>query len=88
MNRLSTALIAAAAFAASPRAFACAVCFGDPGDPQTKGMNAAIVTLLGITYGLFFAMFAAGIVIWRRGRRIAPALDADSAGTEPGPSHG
>ena len=28
---------------------ACPVCFGDPNDPQTAALNAAIMTLLGIT---------------------------------------
>ena len=37
-------------------AYACATCFGAEGDPQTEGLNAAIITLLGVTYTLFIGM--------------------------------
>jgi hypothetical protein len=97
VNRFAVAL--AAAFAASPSVWACSTCFGDPNDPQSQGMNAAILTLLGVTYGVFFAMFAAGFVIWRRSRRSGAMLEvsADSeiappvpAASDPGPeaAHG
>jgi len=60
----------------APNVFACAVCFGDPDDAQTKGMNAAILTMLGITYSLFGLMIGAAILIWRRRRRLAETTDA------------
>lgn len=31
---------------------ACATCFGDPSAPAAKGMNWAIITLLGVTGGV------------------------------------
>ncbi|MEE9165845.1 MAG: hypothetical protein V3U24_00060 [Candidatus Neomarinimicrobiota bacterium] len=43
---------------------ACAVCFGDPGDPISKGINLAIITLLSVTgvvlggFGAFFVYLA------------------------------
>ena len=36
---------------------ACGVCFGEPGDPQTNGMNAAIGFLLVIVLGAGAALF-------------------------------
>ena len=32
--------------------FGCATCFGDPSAPAVKGMNWAIITLLGVTGGV------------------------------------
>ena len=32
--------------------FGCATCFGDPNAPAVKGMNWAIITLLGVTGGV------------------------------------
>lgn len=53
------------------RVWACAVCFGAKGDPQTQSLNMAILTLLGVTYTLFAAMIGAGFVLWRRARKLA-----------------
>ena len=36
--------------------WACETCFGNPEDPQTKGMAAAIITLLVITYLLLITI--------------------------------
>ena len=47
-------------------AMACATCFGAEGDPQTKGLNMAIITLLSVTYTLFFGMAIAAFVMWKR----------------------
>lgn len=48
--------------------YACPVCFGAPGSPQTKGMNNAIWFLLG-TIGLVQAGFVALFVtFWKRAR--------------------
>jgi len=67
MKRLMFAMLALSALYA-PDVFACAVCFGAPDDAQTKGMNAAILTMLGITYSLFAIMIGAAVFIWRRRR--------------------
>src|SRR5690606_24494256 len=90
MNRAIVGFAALMLLGAQSPVWACATCFGDPNDPQTQGMNAAIFTLLGITYGLFLAMFAAGFVIWRRSRNNAHSTPADLAAPEstPEPSHG
>ena len=91
MSRVVAAITSLSLFA-SVHASACSTCFGDPQDPQTHGMNAAIFTLLGVTYGLFCAMFAAGFVIWRRNRmRATGAPDSDGEAAQEsaqGPQHG
>jgi len=64
-----------AAMGLAPRlAMACAVCYGAPGAPQTRGMNFGIFTMLGITgvvlggFGGLFFSFA------RRARRHSAEL--------------
>ena len=48
---------------------ACAVCVGDPNDPQTKGASAAVLLLMGIT-GCVLSCFVAFFgYLWWRGRR-------------------
>jgi len=81
MNRLCTiGGITLLALTASAPAQACATCFGTPDDPQTQGMNMAIVTLLGVTYGVFGAMLGTVVVVWRMNRKNAPR---DSTGALP-----
>ena len=41
--------------------FSCATCFGDPNSNAGKGMDMAIITLLGVISPILFAI-AAGIV--------------------------
>ncbi|MFQ6607810.1 MAG: hypothetical protein ACE5EE_04650 [Fidelibacterota bacterium] len=48
---------------------ACATCFGAPDDPMTKGMNMAIITLLGIT-GSVMSMVGVMIVLLRKRARV------------------
>ncbi len=63
--------VALAACCLPEMAAACATCFGDPNSPMTRGMNLAILTLLGIT-GFVLSGFAALIVaLVRRARRYA-----------------
>ncbi len=50
---------------AVPWASACEVCFGNPEDPQTKGMQAAIITLLVITYVTLVTILGFFIYIFR-----------------------
>ena len=56
------------ALALAPEAWACAVCYGAPGDPMVKGVNNGIWVLLGLV-GLvqigFVAMFWS---FWRKAR--------------------
>ncbi len=57
---------------------ACATCFGAPDAPMTKGMNMAILTLLGVTgsvMGMAGTMF---IVLRRRARMLKEKLNDNS----------
>jgi hypothetical protein len=56
--------------------WACATCFGAEGDPQTKGLNAAIFTLLGVTYTLFGGMALMAFLYWKKNR----VISGDSSG--------
>ena len=62
------AVFALIALSVAPEAFACAVCYGAPGDPLVKGANNGIMFLLAVV-GLvqigFIAMFWS---FWRRAR--------------------
>lgn len=49
--------------------WACAVCVGNPNDPQTVGMNQAILGLLAITGVVLTGMAAFFVTLWRRARR-------------------
>ena len=53
MNRNFLILILLFIVALTPdNLFGCATCFGDPSAPAVKGMNWAIITLLGVTGGV------------------------------------
>jgi hypothetical protein len=52
-------------FISGSSAFSCPVCFGALDDPATKGMNIAIVTLLGVT-GSVLAGFVSFFLRLRR----------------------
>ena len=57
----------------------CAVCVGNPNDPQTIGMNQAILGLLAITGVVLTGFSALFITLWRRGRQSAdPAVECVS----------
>ena len=62
------------------QASACEVCFGDPNDPQTKGMNGAIITMVIITYLTITGMFTFFFVAYRRARakRLAATQEASA----------
>lgn len=63
-------------------ASACSVCFGDPDNPQSHGLNMAIFTLLGVLGGVmtFVVAFATKIALRIRRAELA------SASTEMGDS--
>ena len=65
---LTSVIIFALLLLAAHPVWACATCFGDPDSPQTKGLNMAILTLLGVTYTLFGGMLATAFFLWRNAR--------------------
>ena len=48
---------------------ACAVCFGAPDDPMTKGLNMAVIVMIGVTYVVIIGMLAMFIRLAVRSRR-------------------
>ena len=65
---LAAAATALAAVAPSP-AQACAVCFGDPASPLTKGADAGVMFLLGVVM-VVLAMFASVFLYWMKRARM------------------
>lgn len=53
---------------AAPDAFACAVCYGAPGDPMVKGVNNGIWVLLGLVAFVQLGFVAMFWSFWRRAR--------------------
>lgn len=76
---LVIAATAVAALLQGAPVWACATCFGAADDPQTKGMNMAIFTLMFVTYGLFLGMITAAFLIWRRNRRKAAVAEGEES---------
>jgi heme/copper-type cytochrome/quinol oxidase subunit 2 len=69
----STAVALFASLCAYPAiGSACAVCFGAPDDPQTKGLNMAIFVMIGVTYVVVLGMAAMFIAHSVRARRRTP----------------
>jgi hypothetical protein len=52
----------------APVAQACAVCYGAPDDPMTKGMNNGIWVLLGVVAFVQFGFIALFWTFWKRAR--------------------
>ena len=70
-------------------AWACATCFGAEGDPQTEGLNMAIITLLGVTYTLFTGMGVAAFLMWRKNqKRMMEEAEHELSVIEEAPTHG
>ncbi|MEO8381914.1 MAG: hypothetical protein ABI779_19790 [Acidobacteriota bacterium] len=63
---VACALLASAVFSQS--ALACAVCYGAPGDPMTKGLNNGIWVLLGLVGFVQISFAALFWSFWRRAR--------------------
>ena len=49
---------------------ACAVCYGDPESPLTKGLEKGVMVLVGVIYTVLGAMAATFIYWMRRHRRL------------------
>ena len=50
--------------------FACAACYGDPSSSAGKGMDMAIITLLGIIGPILLAIFIGIVSIGLKSKRI------------------
>jgi hypothetical protein len=58
------------AVALAPEAWACAVCYGAPGDPMVKGVNNGIWVLLGLVGVVHIGFVALFWSFWRKGREL------------------
>jgi hypothetical protein len=65
--------------------WACAVCYGDPNSSMTQGINAAVLSMVGVTTVVLCGFLALIIAIAMRTRRHRAMLDAANAieGTQP-----
>lgn len=79
MRRRGAVVFAVAALLVSTcPALACAVCFGDPDSPLTKGALMGVYVLVGVV-GFVLAGIAATGVFWvQRSRRLARTGDWDT----------
>jgi len=66
---LRHALVLALVLAHHHAAWSCAVCVGNPTDPQSQGMQKAILGLLVITGGVLAGFAGFFVVLWRRAQR-------------------
>jgi hypothetical protein len=81
IKRLTIIVLVAAIALRCDSSFACSTCFGAEGNPQTEGLNAAIITLLSVTYTLFSCMALAAFLYWKKNR----ILPVDENGDDPSP---
>ncbi len=79
MNRPFQGILLLLVSSIVPRvAAACPVCFGAKDSPMTSGMNAAILTMLGITGSVLLAIVTTFFILWRRYRRRQLQLSQDA----------
>ena len=88
MNRLRQWIVFATAtsivlLVETQAAWACAVCFGAPDDPQTRGMNMAIITMLSVTGIVMAFIISVGVMVWRRTLEFNALHDAEEGGSAP-----
>ena len=75
MKRFSFFLAMVLALAPA-RAFACAVCYGDPNSLQVQGAEAGVLFLLGVIVSVLLSI-AGMILFWaRRARRISQVTNS------------
>jgi hypothetical protein len=67
---LSLTAFLAAGLTASPSAWACAVCFGDPNSTMVKSANAGIWALMAVIVGVLLAFIGLFGFWWSRARKI------------------
>lgn len=67
--RLHPGLAVAALLLAPRAAGACAVCFGDPGSPASKGLTAAVLFLVGVIVAVLAGVALFAISMLRRADR-------------------
>jgi heme/copper-type cytochrome/quinol oxidase subunit 2 len=69
VSRLHPALLAAALLLVPRLAGACAVCFGDPDSPASKGLTAAVLFLVGVIVAVLAGVAVFAVSMLRRNER-------------------
>ena len=67
--RPHSVLVAAALLLAPRLAGACAVCFGDPDSPASKGLTAAVLFLVGVIVAVLAGVALFAVTMLRRNER-------------------
>ncbi len=65
------------------RAWACAVCFGDPESPMAKGVVAGVFVLIAVVGVVLIGMAGTGLCWISRSRRLARLQNLEQPGNEP-----
>ena len=68
-------IIGVVIFAFPQISHACAVCYGDPQDPMTAGLNQAIFFLLGVVGFILSIILTAGIYFCKRSKSLNKARE-------------
>ena len=55
---------------ASPEAFACSVCFGDPESPMSQGVVWGVVAMIGVVGFVLIGVAGTGLFWLHRSRRL------------------
>ncbi len=75
---VTIALAAAAALWQASPVFACAVCFGDPDSPLTKGALMGVYVLVGVVGFVLLSIAATGVYWIQRSRRLTRGDEWDT----------
>lgn len=67
--RLNPALVAAALLLVPRLAGACAVCFGDPDSPASRGLTVAVLFLVGVIVAVLAGVALFAVSMLRRNER-------------------
>lgn len=72
-------LLLAVIFITAPQAMACAVCYGDPDAPMSKGLTWAVLVLVGMISVVLVAVSAFFVHISRRAQHPSSPTDVDKS---------
>ncbi len=86
-SRITLVIVGSFFLLSNSVAFACPSCFGAAQGPMIDGMNAAILTLLGIIGMILILISSFFIFMWRRTSRYREQVTHDSFIDEQGTIH-
>lgn len=77
-SRWSSCIVVLALLATATNTQACAVCFGDPDSPMSKGVVAGVFVLLGAVVMVLVGVAGTSLFWVHRGRRLSRPAAVDS----------